>query len=76
MLGFSVGVWVLIAQWLGLYEKLGSGDPRVVVRDTSRQCDQARGFGGPHFCVSAAGLRPHARGATILLAPNPGAGAA
>ena len=38
MLGFSVGVWVLIAQWLGIYEKLDSGDPRVIVRDTSRQC--------------------------------------
>jgi exopolysaccharide biosynthesis polyprenyl glycosylphosphotransferase len=38
VLGFSVGVWLLIGLWLGVYDKLDSGDPRVILRDSFRQC--------------------------------------
>jgi len=38
MLGFSVGVWLLIGLWLGVYERLDAGDPRVILRDSFRQC--------------------------------------
>ncbi|HTQ54793.1 MAG TPA: sugar transferase [Bryobacteraceae bacterium] len=38
LLGFVAGVWVLIALWLGAYDKLESGDPRIILRDSVRQC--------------------------------------
>lgn len=38
VLGFSVGIWLLIGLWLGVYDKLDSGDPRVILRDSFRQC--------------------------------------
>ena len=38
VLGFAVGVWLLIGLWLGVYERLDSGDPRVILRDAFRQC--------------------------------------
>src|SRR5580658_8637514 len=38
ILGFSVGIWLLIGMWLGVYDKLGSGDPRVILRDSFQQC--------------------------------------
>ena len=38
LLGVSVAVWVVVGLWLGVYEKLDSGDPRVILRDSSRQC--------------------------------------
>ena len=38
ILGFSVGIWLLIGLWLGVYDKLDSGDPRVILRDSFRQC--------------------------------------
>ncbi len=38
MLGYSLGVWLLIGLWLGVYDKLDSGDPRVILRDSFRQC--------------------------------------
>jgi exopolysaccharide biosynthesis polyprenyl glycosylphosphotransferase len=38
VLGFSLLVWLLAALWLAVYERLDSGDPRVILRDTSRQC--------------------------------------
>jgi exopolysaccharide biosynthesis polyprenyl glycosylphosphotransferase len=38
VLGFSLAAWVLIGLWLRVYDKLDSGDPRVILRDSSRQC--------------------------------------
>jgi exopolysaccharide biosynthesis polyprenyl glycosylphosphotransferase len=38
ILGFSLSAWVVIGLWLGVYDKLDSGDPRIVLRNTSRQC--------------------------------------
>jgi exopolysaccharide biosynthesis polyprenyl glycosylphosphotransferase len=38
ILGFSVGMWLLAGLWLGVYDKLGSGDPRVILRDSFQQC--------------------------------------
>ncbi len=37
LLGFSVLVWLLGGLWLEVYEKLESGHPRVILRDTFRQ---------------------------------------
>jgi len=38
VLGFSLAAWVVIGLWLGVYDKLDSGDPRVILRDSFRQC--------------------------------------
>jgi exopolysaccharide biosynthesis polyprenyl glycosylphosphotransferase len=38
VLGFSVVAWVLIGLWLEIYEKLDSGHPLIVLRDSARQC--------------------------------------
>ncbi|MGA9625834.1 MAG: sugar transferase [Bryobacteraceae bacterium] len=38
VLGFALVAWVTIGLWLGIYEKLGSGHPRIILRDTVRQC--------------------------------------
>jgi exopolysaccharide biosynthesis polyprenyl glycosylphosphotransferase len=38
VLGFALVAWVAIGLWLGIYEKLDSGHPRVILRDTARQC--------------------------------------
>ena len=38
MLGFTVGMWLLIGLWLGVYDRLAAGDPRVILRDSFRQC--------------------------------------
>ena len=38
VLGFALLTWVSIASWLGVYEKLDSGHPRIVLRDTAKQC--------------------------------------
>jgi exopolysaccharide biosynthesis polyprenyl glycosylphosphotransferase len=38
VLGFALVAWVIIGLWLGIYEKLDSGHPRVILRDTARQC--------------------------------------
>jgi exopolysaccharide biosynthesis polyprenyl glycosylphosphotransferase len=38
LLGFSVFVWVATGLWLAVYEKLDSWHPRVVLRDSARQC--------------------------------------
>ena len=38
LLGFSLFAWVVIGLWLGIYEKLDSGHPRIVLRDSFRQC--------------------------------------
>jgi exopolysaccharide biosynthesis polyprenyl glycosylphosphotransferase len=38
LLGYSVVVWLLIGLWLEVYDKLDAGHPRVVLRDSFRQC--------------------------------------
>jgi exopolysaccharide biosynthesis polyprenyl glycosylphosphotransferase len=38
VLGFSVFAWVATGLWLKVYEKLDSWHPRVVLRDSARQC--------------------------------------
>jgi exopolysaccharide biosynthesis polyprenyl glycosylphosphotransferase len=38
VLGFALVAWVTIGLWLGIYEKFQSGHPRVILRDTARQC--------------------------------------
>src|SRR5690242_9701342 len=38
MLAFTLGSYVTIALWLEIYDKLDSGHPRIVLRDTVRQC--------------------------------------
>lgn len=38
IMGFASGTWLLIGLWLGVYDKLDSGDPRVILRDSFRQC--------------------------------------
>ncbi len=38
LLGFSVLTWVALGHWLGVYGRLEPGNPRVILRDTLRQC--------------------------------------
>jgi exopolysaccharide biosynthesis polyprenyl glycosylphosphotransferase len=38
VLGFTLMAWLTIGLWLDVYEKLDSGHPRVILRDTARQC--------------------------------------
>ena len=38
VLGFSIFAWVATGLWFGVYEKLDSWHPRVVLRDAARQC--------------------------------------
>ena len=38
----SVLAWVMVGYWLEIYDRLDSGNPRVILRDTFRQC--ALGF--------------------------------
>lgn len=38
LLFFSVLCWLAIGYWFNIYEKLDSAHPRVVLRDTFRQC--------------------------------------
>ncbi len=38
VLGFSLVAWVAIGLWLGIYEKLDSGHPRIILWDSFRQC--------------------------------------
>lgn len=38
LLGAAVLIWVLIGHWLGIYDRLDSAHPRVVLQDTLRQC--------------------------------------
>jgi exopolysaccharide biosynthesis polyprenyl glycosylphosphotransferase len=38
VLGFSLVAWVTIGLWLEVYEKLDSGHPRIILRDSARQC--------------------------------------
>jgi exopolysaccharide biosynthesis polyprenyl glycosylphosphotransferase len=38
LVGVSVLVWVALGYWLSIYDKLDSAHPRVILRDTFRQC--------------------------------------
>ena len=38
LLGASVVAWVVLGYWLDVYDKLDSAHPRVILRDTFRQC--------------------------------------
>src|SRR4051794_1901262 len=38
VLGFSLVAWVAIGLWLQVYEKLDSGHPLIILRDSARQC--------------------------------------
>jgi exopolysaccharide biosynthesis polyprenyl glycosylphosphotransferase len=38
VLAFSLFAWVTIGLWLEVYEKLDSGHPLVILRDSARQC--------------------------------------
>jgi exopolysaccharide biosynthesis polyprenyl glycosylphosphotransferase len=38
LLGAAVLSWVLIGYWLEIYDRLDSAHPRVIIRDTFRQC--------------------------------------
>jgi len=38
VLAVSLFAWVAIGLWLEIYEKLDSGHPRVILRDSARQC--------------------------------------
>jgi exopolysaccharide biosynthesis polyprenyl glycosylphosphotransferase len=38
LLGFSLLVWVVVGYWMGVYERLDSAHPFVVLRDTTKQC--------------------------------------
>lgn len=38
VLGFCLLAWVTIGIWLEVYEKLDSGHPRIILRDSARQC--------------------------------------
>ncbi|HJT87758.1 MAG TPA: sugar transferase [Bryobacteraceae bacterium] len=53
VLGFSLLAWVAIGVWLEIYEKLDSGHPRVILRDTARQC----AYGALCLVVFEYGLR-------------------
>lgn len=41
VLGFALLAWLVMASWLRVYDKLNAGDPRVILRDTVRQCGYA-----------------------------------
>src|SRR3954452_23966927 len=38
VLGFSLVAWITIGLWLEVYEKLDSGHPLIILRDSARQC--------------------------------------
>jgi exopolysaccharide biosynthesis polyprenyl glycosylphosphotransferase len=38
VLGFAALAWVAVAVWLEIYEKLDSGHPLVILRDSTAQC--------------------------------------
>src|SRR5579871_6870711 len=37
VMSFTMWAWLLIGLWLGVYDKLDSGDPRIILRDSFRQ---------------------------------------
>src|SRR5215216_567643 len=38
LLGFAMLSWLLVGLWLQVYDRLDSGAPQVILRDTFRQC--------------------------------------
>jgi exopolysaccharide biosynthesis polyprenyl glycosylphosphotransferase len=38
LLGWSMLAWVTVGVWFEIYDKLETGHPRVILRDTARQC--------------------------------------
>jgi exopolysaccharide biosynthesis polyprenyl glycosylphosphotransferase len=38
VLAYALASWVVIGLWLEIYEKLDSGHPRIILRDTVHQC--------------------------------------
>jgi exopolysaccharide biosynthesis polyprenyl glycosylphosphotransferase len=38
VLGFALLAWVAMAMWLGVYEKVDTGHPRIILWETARQC--------------------------------------
>ena len=36
--GFALLVYLALGVWLGVYDRLDAGNPRVILRDTTRQC--------------------------------------
>jgi exopolysaccharide biosynthesis polyprenyl glycosylphosphotransferase len=38
VLGFTLLVWVTAGAWLRIYDRMDAGDPRVILRDSLRQC--------------------------------------
>src|SRR5579871_4661515 len=38
LLGFSMLIWVALAYWWELYDRIDSAHPRVILRDAFRQC--------------------------------------
>ena len=47
LLGFCMLSWLLIGLWLQVYDRLDSGAPRIILRDTFRQC----GYGAVSLVV-------------------------
>jgi exopolysaccharide biosynthesis polyprenyl glycosylphosphotransferase len=38
LMGSALLAWVATALWLGIYDKLDTAHPRIILRDTARQC--------------------------------------
>ena len=38
LLGSALSAWILIGRWLEIYDRLDSAHPRIILRDTARQC--------------------------------------
>jgi exopolysaccharide biosynthesis polyprenyl glycosylphosphotransferase len=38
LLGFSMFVWVALASWWDIYERIDAAPPRIILRDAFRQC--------------------------------------
>jgi exopolysaccharide biosynthesis polyprenyl glycosylphosphotransferase len=53
LLGFCMMSWLLIGLWLQVYDRLDSGAPRIILRDTFRQC----GYGAISLVVFEFALR-------------------
>jgi exopolysaccharide biosynthesis polyprenyl glycosylphosphotransferase len=65
VLGFSFFVWVGTGLWLKVYEKLDSWHPRVVLRDSARQC--ALGGAGVALLQYVLRLQPEISRPFVLL---------
>ena len=38
LLGFTLLLWLMLGMWIRVYDRLDSAHPRVILRDTFRQC--------------------------------------